>query len=299
MSARTIRIYDTSLRDGLRNSGLTMELDDKLRFVRQLERLKVDAIELGFGGPSQVETMERLAQAVTGPVLYGLSRVNRPDVERVLVALAKAKRRGVTIFHPASPRFLEHVGRTPGQALAATVKAIALARGQVSEIAFNAQDATHAEPAFLAELVAAAIEAGAGCISLADTTSQALPTEFGRLVAGLRQAVPGGAAARWSVHCHNDLGLAVANCLAAISAGADQVECTVGGIGERAGNTALELIARALAVRGPDLGGIATGLDAAELEPTRRLLAELARPAAADQKSDVVDLLRRWRPSAA
>jgi 2-isopropylmalate synthase len=294
MKNETIRIYDTSLRDGLRNSGIAIDLDDKVRFIRQLERLGVSDIEVGFGGPSQVEVMTRLAGAVTAPVLYGLSRVNRRDVDRVLDGLAGACRPGVNIFSPTSEAFLGHAGQTPAQALKASVKAVEHAKSGVEHVVFSAQDAPRAERSFLHELLDAVIAAGATAISVADTTSQAMPSEFGRLCGELRDAAQDWRDVILSVHCHNGLGLAVANSAAAIENGARQVECTINGIGESGSNTSLQAIARLLQRRADAFPNLRCGLDLAAFEATELLLAEIARPSE-DANSDVVDLLRRQR----
>ncbi|MDP6706626.1 MAG: hypothetical protein QF893_09810, partial [Alphaproteobacteria bacterium] len=145
MPVGPIHVYDTSLRDGLRNSGIAIALDDKVRFARQLDRLNVSAIEVGFGGPTQVETMTRLAGAVEKAAVFGLSRVNRRDVDRVLGSVAAAKHPGINVFSPASPRFLEHVGQTPTAALTASLKAVAHAKPHVAQLVFTAQDAVQAE----------------------------------------------------------------------------------------------------------------------------------------------------------
>ncbi|NQV59536.1 MAG: hypothetical protein HQ502_07705 [Alphaproteobacteria bacterium] len=292
MTTDTVRIYDTSLRDGLRNSGITIGLDDKVRFIQQLERLGVSDIEVGFGGPSQVETMTRLAEAVTEPVLYGLARVNRRDLDRVLDTLIGARHPGANIFSPTSKEFLGYADKTPAQALAASVKAVGHAKSRVEHVMFSAQDAPRAERAFLNELLGAVIEAGATAISVADTTSLALPGEFGKLCGELRDAASGGREVIFSVHCHNGLGLAVANCAAAIEHGARQVECTLNGIGEGGSNTNMQAIARLLQRRADAFPGLSCALDMDAFEPTERLLAEIARPTD-DASSDVVALLRR------
>ncbi|MDP7549018.1 MAG: hypothetical protein QGF20_17160 [Alphaproteobacteria bacterium] len=292
MKTETVRIYDTSLRDGLRNSGIAIALDDKVRFIQQLERLGVSDIEVGFGGPSQVETMTRLAEAVREPVLYGLARVNRRDLDRVLDTLQAARHPGANIFSPVSGEFLAHAEKTPAQALAASVKAVSHAKARVEHVVFSAQDAPRAERAFLNELLGAVIEAGATAISIADTISQALPREFGQLCGELREAAPAGREVIFSVHCHDGLGLAVANCAAAIENGARQVECTLNGIGESGSNTNMQAIARLLQRRADAFPNLACGLDMAAFEATEQLLAEIAQPTG-DAGSDVIGLLRR------
>jgi len=293
MGGEAIRIYDTSPRDGLRNSGIAIDLDDKVRFVQQLERLGVSDIEVGFGGPAQIDTMERLAESVTKPVLYGLSRVNRRELDRVLDALSGASRPGANIFSPASAEFLSYGNKTPARALEASSKAVSHAKSRVANVVFSAQDATRADRAYLIELLAAAIKAGATTISLSDGASHALPREFGALCADLRDTVPGLRDVTLSVHCHNNLGLAVANCAAAIENGARQVECTLNGMGEGGNNTAMQAFVRLLQNRADAFPKLHCAVDAAAFPATERLLADIAQPTD-DADSDVIDLLRRW-----
>ncbi len=275
MEQEVVKIFDTTLRDGLRNSGVTASLADKLRFLQQLERLKVDAIEIGYGSPTQVESMRRLAESVTSPVVLGLSRVNLKDVRRVLQGVEHAKKPGINIFIPASDSFLKKSSMSRQQALDAIVKAVAYARQYLSHIQVSAQDASRADPAYLVELFAAVIEAGATVLSIADSTSYAVPQQFGQLCHYLRTQVPGGDTVTWSVHCHNDLGLAVANSLAAIENGIRQVEGTINGIGERAGNTALEEVIMVIKTRADVFSPATTNIAAEHLIPTSQMLSRL------------------------
>ncbi len=276
MQRETVKIYDTTLRDGLRNSGITMMLEQKLAFARQLEQLNVDAIEIGYGGPSQIETMKQLAQAVSAPVVYGLSRVNIKDVERVLESVEHAKKPGVNIFHPVSDDFLRRAKRTRQQAIEDTIKAIGYARQHVDHVVFATQDASRADPAFLVEMCNAVITAGATTISIADSVSYALPQQFGGLCAFLRANTVGGDAITWSVHCHNDLGLAVANSLAAVERGVRQVECTINGAGEGAGNTPLQPVVAALQKRDDVFAAVTTNINYDQLPVTGQMLADIA-----------------------
>ncbi|MGE0824053.1 MAG: hypothetical protein AB7G75_30240 [Candidatus Binatia bacterium] len=276
MPRETVKIYDTTLRDGLRNSGLTMSTDQKIAFAQQLERLNVDAIEIGYGGPSQVEIMTQLAQAVTVPVVYGLSRVNIKDVDRVLASVTHAKKPGVNIFHPVSDDFLRRAKRTRQQAIENTEKAIAYARQQVDHVVFATQDASRADPAFLVDICNAVTAAGATSISIADTVSYAVPEQFGKLCAFLRANTVGGDAITWSVHCHNDLGLAVANSLAAVEHGVRQVECTINGAGEGAGNTPLQPVIAALQKREDVFSSVTTTINHDQLPVIGHLLADIA-----------------------
>ncbi len=276
MHSERVKIYDTTLRDGLRNSGIIMTLEQKLAFAQQLERLQVDAIEIGYGGPSQIETMKHLAQAVSEPLVYGLTRVNLKDVDRVLESVRLAKKPAVNIFHPVSDDFLRRAKRTRHQAIETTVQAITHARRHVEQVMFATQDASRAEPAFLVELCSAVIAAGVTAISIADSVSYAMPQEFGALCALLRANTVGGDAVTWSVHCHNDLGLAVANSLAAIAHGVRQVECTINGAGEGAGNTALQPVVTALNRRNDVFATVSTTVNAEQLPVTSQMLSNIA-----------------------
>src|ERR1043166_1089382 len=249
MDREVVKIYDTSLREGLRNSGVSMTLEQKLRFARQLEQLNVDAIEVGYGGPSQIDTMQRLAATFTGPVVYGLSRVHTKDIQRVLDGVGRAKQPGVNIFSPTSNDFLQKAKKSWQQAVEETAAAVAYAKQHVDHIAFSAQDGSRADPVLLVRIFNAAIEAGATVLSLADSVSYAVPSQFGPLCQFLRSQVKNSNTVTWSVHCHNESGLAVANSLAAIEHGVRQVECTVDGVGEGAGNTSLQLLVNALRAR--------------------------------------------------
>jgi 2-isopropylmalate synthase len=276
MERERIKFYDTSLRDGLRNSGVSMTLDQKLRFARQLEQLNVDAIEVGYGGPSQIDTMQKLAAAITGPVVYGLSRVNLKDVERVIEGVRRAKRPGVNIFSPTSNDFIKKAKKTWQQAIDDTAAAVTCARKHVDHITFSAQDASRADPVLLVRIFNAAIEAGATAISIADSVSYAVPSQFGPLCQFLLSQVSKSKQVTWSVHCHNEIGLAVANSLAAIENGIRQVECTVDGIGEGEGNTPLQLLVQALHTR-PDVFKNVTTIIATEHFPgASQLLKEAA-----------------------
>lgn len=276
MERELVHVYDTSLRDGLRNSGVSMTLDQKLRFARQLEQINVDAIEIGYGGPSQIETMQRLAAAITEPVVYGLSRVNIKDVERVIEGVSRAKRPGVNIFSPTSNDFLKRAKKTWQQAIDDTAAAVAHAKKHVDHIIFSAQDASRADPVLLVRICNAAIDAGATAISIADSVSYAVPSQFGPLCQFLLSQVGKSKQVTWSVHCHNEIGLAVANSLAAIENGIRQVECTVDGIGEGEGNTSLQLIVQALHARPDVFKNVTTAIAVAHFPGASQLLKEAA-----------------------
>lgn len=275
MEREAVKIFDTSLRDGLRNSGISMTLEQKLNFARQLEQLNVDAIEIGYGGPSQLETMAELAKSLTRPIVFGLSRVNEKDIDRVLQGVQYAKNPGVNIFSPVSDDFLRRAKKSRQQAIDASVAGVAHARHHVDQVTFSAQDASRADPKYLAEIFTAVIAAGATVVSIADTMSYAVPRQFGQLCDSVRARITNGKKVTLSVHCHNELRLAVANSLAAIENGARQVECTVNGIGEGEGNTPLQGVVNALKVRDDVFASVTTSIAYEQLEATGRLLAEI------------------------
>jgi 2-isopropylmalate synthase len=253
-----------------------MTIEQKLAFVRQLEALNVDAIEIGYGGPSQIETMKQLSEAVTGPVVYGLSRVNIKDVDRVLESVERAKKPGVNIFHPVSDDFLRRAKRTRQQAIENTANAITYARQHVDHVVFATQDASRADSSFLVEICNAVIAAGAKTISIADSVSYALPQQFGELCAFLRSNTTGGHDILWSVHCHNEIGLAVANSLAAVEHGVRQIECTINGAGEGAGNTPLQPVIAALHKREDAFSAVTTAINHGQLAATGQMLSEIS-----------------------
>jgi 2-isopropylmalate synthase len=277
MTREHIKIYDTSLRDGLRNSGVTMTLAQKLQFARQLEHLKVDAIEVGYGGPSQLETMHQLAALIDGPIAFGLSRVNLKDVDRVLQSLQTAKNPGVNIFHPVSDDFLHRAKKSRQQATEVSAAAITHARQQVDHVVFSAQDASRADLAYLSDICGAVIAAGATCISIADSVSFAVPAQFGQFCHDVRTRTAGGDRVTWSVHCHNEMGLAVANSLAAIENGFRQIEGTVDGIGEGQGNTRLQSVVHALTQRADVYSSVTVNVDVKQFTVAGQLLAEASK----------------------
>lgn len=272
MEREIVTILDTTLRDGLRNSGVTMTLDEKLRVARWLEEIGVGVIEAGFGGPHQIASMRQIATAVSAPVVTGISRVNLKDVRRVIEGVQGARRPGINIFVPTSEAFLGKAGETRERALGSAVKAIRYAKNYLDYVEFSAQDATRSDREFLVEIFSAAIDAGASVLCVADTIGHALPDEFGALIRHLGEAVPRARHVAWSVHCHNELGLAVANSLAAIVAGARQVECTVDGIGERAGNTPIQSVVRALHDRADAFAPLTAGVSFARVAGSGKLL---------------------------
>jgi len=275
--ARTIRIFDTTLRDGEQCPGASMNRDEKLRMAQQLARLKVDVIEAGFPAASEDDFagVKEIAAHVEGPVIAALCRARKPDIDRAAEAIAPAPRGRIHTFIATSPIHMAHKLRMePDQVLDAAVEAVRHARTYTDDVEFSAEDAVRSDPDFLCRVTAAVIDAGATTVNIPDTVGFAIPGEFGRLIGSIMERVPNVGRAVISVHCHNDLGLAVANSLAAVAAGAGQVECTVNGIGERAGNASLEEVVMALKVR-PDLFDADTGVETTEITRTSRLLTSI------------------------
>ncbi|MGH9475194.1 MAG: 2-isopropylmalate synthase [Terriglobales bacterium] len=275
--ADTIRIFDTTLRDGEQAPGFSMTPEEKLDLARQLEALGVDVIEAGFpiASDGDFAGVERVAQACRAVTVAALARTLAADVRRAAHALAAAARPRLHLFLATSDIHLEQkLRKTRAQALEDTRSMVALARTYTADVEFSAEDATRSDRAFLASVCATAIAAGASTLNIPDTVGYTVPGDYAALIGWLRAHVEGADTVVWSVHCHNDLGLAVANSLAALSAGARQVECTLNGIGERAGNAALEEIAMALYVRGDALP-FATGLRLDQLHPASALLSRI------------------------
>jgi len=275
--ARRIFIFDTTLRDGEQAPGFSMNLQEKLRLALQLERLGVDVIEAGFPIASRgdFEAVREIARQVQTCEVAGLARARLQDIDRAWEALQYARRPRIHTFIATSDIHLEHkLRKTRLQALQDAVRAVQYAKTLCSSVEFSAEDASRSDPDFLVDIFTAAIEAGATVINVPDTVGYSHPWEFGALIRTLRKRVRNIRQAVLSVHCHNDLGLAVANSLAAIREGAQQVECTINGIGERAGNAALEEIVMALTVRHTEFDTV-TGIRTQELYPASRLLVQL------------------------
>jgi 2-isopropylmalate synthase len=271
-----IRIFDTTLRDGEQSPGASLAAEQKVRVARQLAALGVDVIEAGFAAasPDDFLAVQRVAREVRGTAVASFARCTPADVDAAWEALREAERPRIHVCISTSDIHLERqLGLTREQALAQGVAAVERARGYCEDVEFSPMDATRTDPEYLCRVLESAIGAGATTVNIPDTVGYAQPVEFGRLIRTVREGVPSIARAVISVHCHDDLGLAVANSLAAVEAGARQVECCVNGIGERAGNAALEEVAMALELR-RDLYGVRTGLRTAELLRTSRLVAE-------------------------
>ena len=250
--ARDVVIFDTTLRDGEQAPGNSMTPEAKLRLAHQIDRLGVDVIEAGFPSASEGDFsgVRAIAEAVRRPVIAALARCHDRDIDRAGEALRSAARGRIHVFIATSDLHLEHKLRlTRDQCLERACAAVQRAKGFTDDVEFSAEDATRTDPEFLCQVVAAAIDAGATTVNLPDTVGYATPAEYGAMFRAVRERVPGSDRVVFSAHCHDDLGLAVANSLAAIEAGAGQVECTINGIGERAGNAALEEIVVAGRVR--------------------------------------------------
>jgi 2-isopropylmalate synthase len=275
---KVVRIFDTTLRDGEQSPGATLNIDEKLEIARQLARLGVDIIEAGFpiASPGDFEAVRRVAvevgQADNAPVIAGLARASKPDIDRAWEAVRVARRPRIHTFLATSDIHLQHKLRiSREECLARTAEMVAYARSLCEDVEFSPEDAGRSDPEFLYQVLDVAIRAGAGTLNIPDTVGYTTPHEFGALIAGILNNVPGADRVILSAHCHNDLGLATANTLAAVQAGARQVEVTVNGIGERAGNTSLEEIVMALHTR-PQFYGVGTNVDTTQIARTSRLV---------------------------
>ena len=274
MPTRRITIFDTTLRDGEQSPGIALQPDEKVEIATQLERLGVDVIEAGFAisSPGDFEGIRAVSQAVEHATVASLARTTLEDVDAAVEALADARRSRLHIVIATSPIHMERkLHLEPAEVLEQAVTAITHARDRVDEVEFSAEDATRSHPDFLASVCRAAIRAGATTINLPDTVGYALPAEYTAFLREVQTHCPELARVTLSVHCHNDLGLATANTLAGVAAGAGQVECTVNGIGERAGNAALEEVVMALRVRAAEFDA-ETGVEIAEIGATSTLV---------------------------
>ncbi|TGK39017.1 2-isopropylmalate synthase [Leptospira andrefontaineae] len=262
-----VRIFDTTLRDGEQCPGAAMSENEKIEIALQLAKMNVDVIEAGFpvSSPVQFQAVQRISREIEGPIIAALARAVRPDLEAAAKAIIPAKKRRIHTFIASSPIHMKFkLGKDPAEVLKMAVEAVKICRDHVDDVEFSPEDATRSEPEFLRELCEAVIEAGATTINIPDTVGYTTPYEYGELFKFLIQNVKGSEKAIFSAHCHNDLGLATSNSLAAILNGARQVECTVNGIGERAGNTAMEEVVMALRTR-KDKFGIQTRIQTEEI----------------------------------
>jgi len=271
-------IFDTTLRDGEQTPGVSFTPEEKLRIAVQLARLGVDVIEAGFpaASPGDLEAVRRIALEVEGPVICALARAREGDIRAAWEAIRYAERPRIHVFIATSDVHLRHKLRlSRDEVLKRAREMVAYAKSLCPDVEFSPEDASRTDPAFLHEVLEAVIDAGATTVNIPDTVGYAIPGEFAALIRGIVEKVPNIGRATISVHCHDDLGLAVANSLAAVAAGARQVECTVNGLGERAGNAALEEVVMALEVR-KDLFGVGTGIKTREIVRTSRLVSSVA-----------------------
>jgi len=276
-ATRTIRIFDTTLRDGEQSPGASMNLTEKLEIAHALVDLGVDIIEAGFpiASPGDFEAVQRIAHEVRGSTICGLARCNNEDIDRAWEAIRPAEQGRIHVFLATSAIHRRHkLNMSKEEIIARAVAGVRRAAGYCHDIEFSPEDAARTEPDFLCEVVEAAIAAGAGTVNIPDTVGYATPAHMGQVIETLRQRVPNIGRAVISIHCHNDLGLAVANSLAAVEHGAGQVECTINGIGERAGNCALEEVVMALRTR-HDYYGCDTRIACRRLLPASRLVSNV------------------------
>jgi 2-isopropylmalate synthase len=278
MSKEQLIIFDTTLRDGEQSPGASMTKEEKLRIAKQLERLRVDVIEAGFPAASNgdFEAVRAIANAIKDSTVAGLCRANDRDISRGVEALQGARSGRVHTFIATSPLHMEKKLRmTPEQVLEAAKLAVRFARNHCADVEFSPEDGSRSELDFLCRVLETAIKEGATTINIPDTVGYAVPEQFGEFMRTLRERIPNSDKAVWSVHCHNDLGMAVANSLAAVMiGGARQVECTINGLGERAGNTSLEEVVMAVKTR-RDFFGLKTRIDTTQIVPASRLVSQI------------------------
>jgi 2-isopropylmalate synthase len=272
-----VLIFDTTLRDGEQSPGASMNLGEKILFARQLERLNVDIIEAGFpaSSPGDFESVKRIAQEVRGPQIAGLARTTPKDIDTAWEALKHARAPRIHVFIATSDIHLKHkLRKSREEVLEEAGRAVAHAKRYTENVEFSCEDATRSDPDYLARVLEAAIDAGATTVNIPDTVGYTTPTEYAKLLTYLRQKAKNIGKAVISVHCHDDLGMAVANSLTAIENGARQVECTVNGIGERAGNASMEEIVMALKTR-KDFFSFEVGIITEQIFPSSRLLTSI------------------------
>jgi len=275
--ADVVRIFDTTLRDGEQSPGASMNVEEKVLVARQLERLGVDVIEAGFAAssPGDFEAVAKVAETVTQPVVLSLARTRENDIVQAIRAVEKARNPGIHVFIATSDLHLERkLMMSRQEVLDAACWAVEYCRKHLDYVEFSAEDASRSDPEYLVQVFGEVIRCGARVVNVPDTTGYAIPEEFGALFRYLIANTPGSDRVIWSAHCHNDLGMAVANSLAAVRNGARQVECTVNGIGERAGNTSLEEVVMAIHTRS-DFFKLRTNIVTEQIYPASRLLAQV------------------------
>jgi 2-isopropylmalate synthase len=286
-----VRIFDTTLRDGEQSPGCTMNVEEKVVIAEQLEALGVDVIEAGFAAasPGDFEAVSKVAAAVTKPVVLSLARTREADIDQAIRAVEKAANPGIHVFIATSQLHMEHkLGMQPNEVVDAAAWAVERAKKHVDHVEFSAEDASRSEPEFMYQVFGEVIKVGATVCNVPDTTGYAVPEQLRELFAALRENTPGGKDVIWSTHNHNDLGLAAANSLAAVEGGARQVECTVNGIGERAGNTSMEEVVMALKTR-QHFYEIDTRVVTEQIYPSSKLLSRIIGVSVAPTKPIVGD----------
>lgn len=292
-SADRLIIFDTTLRDGEQSPGASMNMEEKLRIARALERMHVDVIEAGFpvASPGDFAAVKAVAAAVKESTVCGLARALQKDIQTAGEALKPAVRGRIHTFIATSPIHMEKKLRmSPDQVVEQAVQAVKWARQYTDDVEFSPEDAGRSESDFLCRILEAVIDAGATTLNIPDTVGYNLPHQFGNLISELIERIPNSDKAIFSVHCHNDLGLAVGNSLSAVLNGARQVECTINGLGERAGNASLEEVVMAVRTR-QDLFSCDTRLDTTQIVPCSKLVSGITgfpvQPNKADRKSVV------------
>ena len=277
MAEDKVLIFDTTLRDGEQSAGIGMTAEEKMEIARQLARLRVDIIEAGFAAssPGDFEAMKAIAREIKGPVIASLARAHPNDVDQAWEALKGGENIRIHVFLSSSDiQIMHQLRKNREEVMDMAVSMVARAKKYCENVEFSPMDATRTTPEYLYQLLKAVIDAGATTVNIADTVGYAIPSQFAQLLTDIQQNVPNMHRAVLSVHCHNDLGLAVSNSLAGVQAGARQVEGCINGIGERAGNAALEEIIMALHTR-RDLFNVATNVDTTQIYPTSRLISRI------------------------
>ena len=276
-TSNRVIIFDTTMRDGEQSPGASMTKEEKIRIARQLEKMGVDVIEAGFAAasPGDFESVNAVAKTITNATVCSLARAVENDVRKAGEALAPAPKKRIHTFIATSLIHMEYkLKMKPQQVIDAAVKAVKIAKEYTDDVEFSAEDAVRSDLDFLAKIFTAVIEAGATTINIPDTVGYSVPSVWYERIRAIIGSVPNGDKVVWSTHCHNDLGMAVANSLAAVQAGVRQVECTINGLGERAGNASLEEIVMALKVR-HDLFGLETGIDTTQIVPVSKLVSAI------------------------
>ncbi len=283
MSVEKVVIFDTTLRDGEQSPGASLSVPEKLEIARQLAALGVDVIEAGFpvSSPTQFEATRQVAEQVTGPTIAALARANQGDIESAGRAIAPAKNKRIHTFIATSPVHMQYkLKKSSSEVLKMAVEAVKYAKTFTDDVEFSPEDACRSEMPFLIEVLTAVIEAGATTLNIPDTVGYVMPYEYGQIIARLKKEIPGIDKCIISTHCHNDLGMAVANSITGVRNGARQIECAVNGLGERAGNAALEEVVMAIHTR-PDFfaeqsaGGLTTNIKTKEIYRTSQLVSML------------------------